>query len=131
MNRSKRGDDPKLQTENNNIRSTKITSTRSLCKENGSLQDRMPSKKMSEVRQKSQQVHFAKEFAEMPSDRNMLRKMSGQIPSRIPSDEDEVVVNWSSGVVKTNVGDARDSSVSTVVQNSKESERASNRRTIF
>ena len=54
----------------------------------------------------------------------MLRKMSRQIPSRIPSDDEEVVVNWSSGVVKTNVGDARDSSVSNDIQNRKESERA-------
>ena len=55
----------------------------------------------------------------MPSDRNMLRKMSRKIPSKIPSDDKEVVVNWSSGVVKTNVRDARDSSVSNVIQNGK------------
>ena len=54
----------------------------------------------------------------------MLRKMSSQIPSRIPSDDEGVVVNWSSVVVKTNIGDARDSSVSNVVRNGKESERA-------
>ena len=79
---------------------------------------------MSEAPQESKRVHFAKEFAEMPSDRNMLRKMSSQIPSKIPSDDEEVVVNWSIGVGKTNVGDARDSSVIKVVRNGKESERA-------
>ena len=30
----------------------------------------------------------------MPSDRNILRKMSRQIPSSIPSNDEEVVVNW-------------------------------------
>ena len=60
----------------------------------------------------------------MPSDRNMLRKMASQIPSRIPPDDEEVIVNWSSGVVETNVGDARDFSVRNVVRNGKESERA-------
>ena len=50
--------------------------------------------------------------------------MSSQIPSRIPSDDKEVVVNWSSGVVEKNVGDARDSFVRNVVRNGKESERA-------
>ena len=50
--------------------------------------------------------------------------MSSQIPSRIPPDDEEVVVNWSSGVVETNDGDARDSSVSNVVRNGRESERA-------
>ena len=54
----------------------------------------------------------------------MLRKISNQIPSRIPSYDKGVVVNWSSGVVKTNVRDARDSSVSNEVPNGKESERA-------
>ena len=53
----------------------------------------------------------------------MLRKMSRQIPSRTPSDDEEVVVNWSNGVIKRNVGDTRDSSVSNDVQNGKESER--------
>ena len=109
-----------MQTENSNIRSTKINSTQSLCKANGSLQDRMPPKKMSEGPQESQRVHFAKEFVKMPSDRNMLRKMTRQIPSRIPSDDEEVVMNRSNGVVKTNVGDARESSVSNDVQNGKE-----------
>ena len=50
--------------------------------------------------------------------------MSRQIPSRIPSNEEEVVVNWSSGVVKKNVGDAKDPSLRNAVQNGKESERA-------
>ena len=54
----------------------------------------------------------------------MLKKMSRQIPSRIPFDDEEVVVNWSNGVVKTNFGDARDSYVRNDVQNGKESERA-------
>ena len=44
--------------------------------------------------------------------------------SIIPPDVDEVVVNWSSGVVKTNVGDATDSFVSDVIRNGKDSERA-------
>ena len=74
---------------------------------------------MTKGPKESQRVHFAKEFSEMPSDRNMLRKMSGQIPSRIPSDDEEVVVDWSSGVVETNVVDARDSSVRNVVRNFK------------
>ena len=84
----------------------------------------MTSKKITKGPKESQRVHFAKEFSEMPSDRNMLRKMTRQIPSRIPSDDEEVVMNRSNGVVKTNVGDARDSSVSNDVQNGKESERA-------
>ena len=79
----------------------------------------MPSKKMSKGPQESQRLHFAKEFAKMPSDRNMLRKMTRQIPSRIPSDDKEVVVNWSSGIVETNVGDARDSFAKNVVRNGK------------
>ena len=78
---------------------------------------------MSKGPQESQPVHFAKEFVKMPSDRNMLKKMSRQIPSKIPSDDEEVVVNWISGVVKTNVADARDSSARNVVRNDKETER--------
>ena len=74
---------------------------------------------MSEGPQESQRVHFAKEFAKMPSDRNILRKMSRQIPTRIPSNDEGVVVNWSSVVVKTNVQDAKDYSVSNVVRNGK------------
>ena len=54
----------------------------------------------------------------------MSRKMSSKIPSRIPPDDEEVVVNWSSGVVETNVIDARDSSVSNDKRNVKELERA-------
>ena len=42
----------------------------------------------------------------------------------VPSDVENVVVNWSSGVVETNVRDAKDSFVDKVIRNGKESERA-------
>ena len=94
----------------------KITSTRYLCKANGSLQDRTPSKNMNKGPQESQRVHFTKEFAKMPSDINILRKMSRKIPSSILSNDEEGVVNWSSGVVKTIFGDTRDSSEASFLQ---------------
>ena len=69
-------------------------------------------------------AHFTKEFAKTPSERVMSRKMSSQIQSMVPPDVENVEGNWSNGVVKTNVGDAKDSFVDKVIRNGKESERA-------
>ena len=47
-----------------------------------------------------------------------------KIPTRISSDEEEELVDCSSGVIETNVGGARYSFVGDVVRNGKDSERA-------
>ena len=67
----------------------------------------------------TRRAHFAKEFAKTPSERDMSRKMSSQIQSMVPPDVKNVVVNWSNGVVETNVGDAKNSFVDKVIQNGK------------
>ena len=87
-----------------------------------SLQDKIPSKMIASPKE-TRRAHFTKEFANTPSKRDMSRKMSSQIQSMVPPDVENVVVDWSNGVVETNVGDAKSSFVDKVIRNGKESER--------
>ena len=79
---------------------------------------------MIAIPKETRRAHFAKEFAKTPSERDMSRKISSQIQSMVPPDVENVVVNWSNGFVKTNVGDAKSSFVEKVIRKGKESKRA-------
>ena len=78
----------------------------------------------------TRRAHFTKEFAKTPSERDMPRKMSSQIQSMVPPDVENVVVNWSNGVVETNVGDVKSSFIDKVIRNGKNRRERGNKQTI-